>query len=198
MKALNNPKIEFDLSSPKYNEIAYIILKMRAKASPCPFDQISVIVLRKCPILRTVLWKILQRSWEIRSIYHHNGWKKGLSVLAYKKGTRDNLDNFRPITLKPVMLKVLTSWIRNKVYKFLTSNELIDEKLQKGFWSRVSGTVEHTETLSYIINQARMKQRSVCITLRNAFGEVHHSLIKEVLKIPSSTIRYECFYCEFV
>jgi hypothetical protein len=30
-----------------------------------------------------------------------------------------------------------------------------------------------------------MKQRSVCITLidlRNAFGEVHHSLIKEVLK----------------
>lgn len=100
-------------------------------------------------------------------------------------GPRDNLDHFRPITLEPVVLKVLTSWVRNRVYKFLASNKFIDEKLQKGFWSGVSGTVEHTETLTYVINQARLKQRSVCISLidlRNAFGEVHHSLIKEVLK----------------
>ena len=83
------------------------------------------------------------------------------------------------------MLKVLTSWMRNRIYKFLASNNFIDEKLQKGFWSGVSGTVEHTQSLSYIINQARVKQKSVCITLidlRNAFGEVHHSLIKEVMR----------------
>jgi hypothetical protein len=74
------------------------------------------------------------------------------------------------------MLKVLTSWIRNRTYKFLAASNLIDEKLQKGFWSGVSGTVEHTETLTYIINQARTKQK------RNAFGEVHHDLIREVMK----------------
>ena len=45
MKILNNPNIEYDLSPPSYNEISSIIRKMRAKASPCPFDQISVIVL---------------------------------------------------------------------------------------------------------------------------------------------------------
>lgn len=82
MKVLNNPNIEFDLSPPKYNEISSIIRKMRAKASPSPFHQISVIVFKKCPILRTVLWKIVQRSWEIRSI--PSQWRKALSVLAYK------------------------------------------------------------------------------------------------------------------
>ena len=38
--------------------------------------------------------------------------------------------------------------------------------------------------MAYIINQARSRQRSVVITLldlKNAFGEVHHNLIKSVL-----------------
>ena len=44
--------------------------------------------------------------------------------------------------------------------------------------------LEHTSTMAHIINKARIKQRSVVITLldlKNAFGEVHHNLISEVL-----------------
>ena len=46
--------------------------------------------------------------------------------------------------------------------------------------------------MPYIINKVRLKQRSVVITLldlKNAFGEVHHNLIKSVLDyhhIPDS------------
>ena len=156
---------------------------MRTSVSPCPFDQVSVIVLKKCPFLRTVLWRIIKKSWESKCI--PSSWKVGMTILAYKKGPTNNLENFRPITLEPVMLKVLTFWMRNRTYIFLASNNFIDEKLQKGFWSGVSGTIEHTETLTYIIDQARLKQKSVCVTLidlRNAFGEVHHELLKEVLE----------------
>ena len=93
------------------------------------------------------------------------------------------------------MMKVMTSWIRNRTYKFLASNKFIDEKLQKGFWSGVSRTVEHTESLSYIINQARNKQKSVVtlIDLKNAFGEVHHGLIKEVLNFHHLPIEMSKF-----
>ena len=38
--------------------------------------------------------------------------------------------------------------------------------------------------MAYIINQARIRQRSLIITLldlKNAFGEIHHNLIKSVL-----------------
>ena len=44
---------------------------------------------------------------------------------------------------------------------------------------------EHTAQMSHIINKARLKQRSVVITLlnlRKTFGEVHHNLIPAVLK----------------
>ena len=102
------------------------------------------------------------------------------------------------------MLKVLTSWVRNRTYKFLAVSNLIDEKLQRCFWSGVSGTVEHTETLTYIINQARTKQKSVCITLidlRNAFGEVHYDLIREVMKFhhlpPDMSDFIMCLYDGF-
>ena len=40
--------------------------------------------------------------------------------------------------------------------------------------------------LNYILNDARIKQRSVTVTLidlKNAFGEVNHNLIKSILKI---------------
>jgi hypothetical protein len=64
-------------------------------------------------------------------------------------------------------------------------NQFIDTNLQKGFWSGISGTVEHTELLSYIINHARIKQRQVIVTLldlKNAFGEIDHDIVMKTLE----------------
>ena len=55
MKKLNQPSKEFDLSPPSYREIASIIRKMKSSGSPCPFDQVSIIVLKRCPIVRTMI-----------------------------------------------------------------------------------------------------------------------------------------------
>ena len=112
-------------------------------------------------------------------------WKFGLTVLAHKKGDTKNLDNFRPITLQPVMLKVLTSCIRDRIYSYCVENSYIDTKTQKGFWEGISGTIENNEALTYAINQARLRQKSLVITLidlKNAFGEVNHNLIRSVLQ----------------
>ena len=57
-------------------------------------------------------------------------------------------------------------------------------KIQKGFIQRLSGTLEHTYNLSYLIDQARIKHRSLTVTLldlKNAFGEMDHMLIKTTL-----------------
>ena len=45
--------------------------------------------------------------------------------------------------------------------------------------------MEHTAQMANIINKARIKQRSLVITLldlKNAFGEVHHNLIQSILE----------------
>jgi hypothetical protein len=92
--------------------------------------------------------------------------------------------NFRPITLETIPLKVFTSCLRNAMYSFLSANKFIEHNIQKGFTPNLSGTLEHTAQMANIINKARIKQRSLVITLldlRNAFGEVHHNLITSVL-----------------
>ena len=64
--------------------------------------------------------------------------------------------------------------------------EYIESNLQKGFWEKVSSCVEHIETLTHIINNARLKQKGCVLTLldlKNAFGEVNHQLLTETLKL---------------
>ena len=64
-------------------------------------------------------------------------------------------------------------------------NNYIEHNLQKGLIPKLSGTFEHTAQMGHIIDKARLKQRSLIVTLldlKNAFGEVHHNLISAVYK----------------
>src|SRR6218665_3307087 len=138
---------------------------------------------KRCPILRTVLQKIIVECWRTSSI--PGCWKRCSTILIYKKGDPEDPSNFRPITLQPVLYKVLASVIRNRIYAFLEKNKFVDRKIQKGFWPTIDGVAEHTQVLSHVIRDAKRSQRSIVITLldlKNAFGEVNHSLISASLK----------------
>ena len=179
----NAPTSPFNLDPSTYNEITNVIRKMKPSGSPCPLDQISVISLKRCPYLRTYLTEIIQTSWSSGAV--PSEWKKACTILIHKKDETDNPANFRPITLESVSLKVFTSCLRNKIFDFLSENNYIEHNIQKGFTPKVSGSIEHTAHMAHIINTARTKQRSLVITLldlKNAFGELHHNLIYEVLK----------------
>ena len=156
---------------------------MKASGSPCPLDQLSIICFNKrCPFLRTYLTEAIRCVWSSKSVPAK--WKKACSVLIHKKNDTNDTSNFRPITLETVGLKVFTSCLRNSMFSFLKANNFIEHNIQKGFTPNLAGTLEHTAQMTNIINQARIKQRSVIITLidlRNAFGEVHHNLIQSVL-----------------
>ena len=68
---------------------------------------------------------------------------------------------------------------------FCYKNKYIESNLRKSFWDDISGCIEHTETLTHIVNHARKKQRSIIIMLldlKNAFGQVRHNLLLSILK----------------
>ena len=127
---------------------------------------------------------IIQSAW--RKKLFSSAWKARMTVLSYKKGDKNKPENFRPITLQPTLSKVFTSIIRNRLFTYVVNNNYIETHIQKGFWNDISGCVEHTEILSHVINNARLKQKSVTITLidlQNAFGEVNHELLHQILKL---------------
>ena len=164
---------------------------MKSSGSPCPLEKISIICFKRCPYLRSLLTDIIRVIWESGHIPAE--WKKACTVPVHKKGNGDVPVNFRPITLESVPLKVFNSCLRDSIFSFLRQNDFIEAEIQKGFTPKIFGVLEHTSMMADIIDKARIKQRSLVITLldlKNAFGEVHHNLIQDVLAyhhIPAKT-----------
>ena len=164
---------------------------MKASGSPCPLDQISIIVFKKCPYLRPLIHAVITKVLITNQI--PETWKRAVTILVYKEGDEPEPQNLRPITLETVPLKIFLSFPRNRIYEFLKDNNYIESEIQKGFVPKMSGTFEHTYHLTHLISHARKKQRFLTVTLldlRNAFGEVHHNLIKTVLEyhhLPTDT-----------
>ena len=192
IKKFDGPTEHFNIAAPSSREVSNIIKKMKPGSSACPFDQISIIILKRCPFLRTALHRIIVYCWEGNVVPRI--WKHGFTILIYKKDSPQDPSNFRPITLQPVFGKVFTSISRNRIYSFLMDKKYIETKIQKGFWEEVSGTIEHTELLTHIINHARNNKRHLIVTLldlKNAFGEVDHQLLTTVLEhhhVPTAVI----------
>ena len=188
---------------PSYNDITNIIRCMKSGGAPCSLDGLSVIIFKRCPILRTHLSKLITACREKKSF--PSIWCRASISLVHKKGDCSDPSNFRPIALQPVVGKILSACIRNKLWCFLNSNDLIDTKTQKGFWPGIAGTTEHIEQMKFILKNQKSHNRSIYIILldlKNAFGEVHHSLIRFALEqhhIPAETInlimsQYSEFY----
>ena len=132
MKKLNEPLNVFDLKQPTYKEITGIINKLKSSGSPCPHDQMSIIILKRYPILRTFMHKIISHCW--REKKSPSCLKHAFTILIHKKGSNMEPSNFRPATLQHVFAKIYSSLIRNRIYNFLLENQFIESNIQKGFW----------------------------------------------------------------
>ena len=106
----SRPTIDFPREPPSYQEIAKIIRKMKASGSPCPLGQVSVICLKRFNVFN----RNCSGNFEVRS--HPRDVKKAVSILIHKKGDSDKPENFRPITLEPILLKGFTSLLRDRIY----------------------------------------------------------------------------------
>ena len=127
--------------------------------------------MKRCPTLRTYIHEIISHYWTHRIFLRC--WKYAFTILIYKKKSNTEPSNFRPITLQPVLAKIYPSLIRNRIYDFLIKNDFIETRIQKEFSKDISGTIEHIELPSHIINQTRNKQHQINVTLldlKNAFG----------------------------
>ena len=74
---------------------------------------------------------------------------------------------------------------QGRLYSFLSDNDFIDKKIQKGFWPKMDGVGEHTELLTHLIADGKRNARSLVVylmDLRNAFGEVQHNLIRAAIQ----------------
>ena len=99
-----------------------------------------------------------------------------------KAGTTRNVDNFRPISILPVVAKVFESLVFSQVYRFLMQQNILNE-IQSGF--RV-GYCTQDVLLKVVDDWRRNLDKgeivgSIFVDLSKVFDSICHSLLLEIL-----------------
>ena len=163
-------------------EIISVIKRSRHSSSPSPFNQIPYIIFKKCRSLVPALLNIFNCCWSQSVI--PKDWKVAAIKLIGKEAAKNDPSqpaNFRPIALTSCIGKLFTSILKNRWLEFMLGNKYLDRSVQKAFMTATPGCTEHHSKLGAILHEARKRHRSVTtawLDLANAYGSVHHSLIK--------------------
>ena len=91
----------------------------------------SICMLKICG---NFIYKTLQLTFRscIENGKFPSEWKKANTVPVHKKGNKQTLENYCPVSLLPICGKVFERLIYNSLFEFLIENKLISSN-QSGF-----------------------------------------------------------------
>ena len=145
-------------------------------------DQISAKLLKdSASTIASSLTKIFNAS--LVSQTFPDIWKNGKIIPLFKSNDPTSPNNYRPITILPILSKLMERIVHKQIYKYLQEHELITSE-QFGFRPYLSTNVALTRVTEEILFNMDNKliTGAVFIDLRKAFDTVDHSLLIAKLK----------------
>lgn len=112
---------------------------------------------------------------------------RNVMYLVYKGGDKENINNYRPLTVLPILVRVFESVIVRKYHdKVLNSNTgMILRDMQKAILKESSGVWEHNFEINYIINKAKEQNSNLAvffIDLKNAYGNINYEQMFKIMQ----------------
>ena len=110
-------------------------------------------------------------------------WKHAIVKPLYKSGAKDELNNYRPISILPTLSKIIEKWVHMKLMSYLNHHQLLNQK-QSGFrssHSTESALLHMTDTWLQALNDGNIVG-CVLVDFRKAFDLVDHKLLLQKLK----------------
>ena len=107
-----------------------------------------------------------------------DAWKHAIVVPLHKKDDVNNLSNYRPISILPILSKVLEKIIAKQLFCYLDSNSLLS-KTQHGFRPRLSIETALSTICDAIyenMDNKRISLLTLC-DLSKAFDSVNHNFL---------------------
>ena len=120
------------LTSIKFdnNDILKIIRSLNVNKAH-GHDGISVRMIKMCDESLVQPLSLIFRGCIDTGVYPDT-WKKSNIVPVHKKGDKQIVNNYRPVSLLPICSKILEKMIFNSIMRFLNKNKLLNDA-QSGF-----------------------------------------------------------------
>ena len=137
-------------------------------------DNISIHMLKICG---SSVYKPLEMIFKqcIETGFFPSEWKKANIVPIHKKGDKQTLENYRPVSLLPICGKILERLMFNEMFNFFIENKLISSN-QSGFKpgdSCINQLLYITHEI-YESFDMGLEVRSVVLDISKAFDKVWH------------------------
>ena len=195
------PSEVLDCSPPRLSEVVGFVKKGRASSSPGP-DGVPYKVLKQCPKLTKILWRLLVVLW--RNSVVPEEWNKADGVYIPKELKSEGISAFRPISLLNISGKIMMGIFARRLSRYLLSNGFIDSTIQKAGIPGFPGCIEHSSMIWHTIQKAKERKEDLAVIwldLANAYGSVPHSLIwysLEFFHIPGKLVKFlKCYFDNF-
>ena len=125
-------------------------------------------------------------------------WKEGKVTPLHKNGAKDDTTNYRPISVLPVVSKLLEKHVHDSLMAYLSSNSLL-HSTQSGFRPNHSCETSLLQMINKWLDAINSSQMigMVMIDFRKAFDLVDHTLLLKKLKyykISEETISWFSSY----
>ena len=155
--------------------------KVKPNKAPGP-DGISGYVLKNCAsALSFPLALLFNKSYNHGQLPLELDWKTAHVVPIHKKGHKEDIENYRPISLTSLVMKIFEKCVRNIIFEKCKAK--ISPK-QHGFLPERSCTtqmIDYTNTLSLNLN-SKSQTDVIYFDFSKAFDSVNHDIILHKLK----------------
>ncbi|EYC35149.1 hypothetical protein Y032_1133g3663 [Ancylostoma ceylanicum] len=130
--------------------------------------------------------EVLSKALSVRFTKYINAgripeqWKRARTVLIPKKGDREDIRNYRPITLLSHLYKIFMRVIYARMERTLDENM---PREQAGFRKRFS-TIDHIFTISQLAERCREYKVPLCllfVDFQKAFDSVEHNAVLKAM-----------------
>ena len=139
-------------------------------------DEISIRMIQLCGDSIILPLKIIFEN-ALRTGCFPDSWKKGNIIPVHKKSSKQDVSNYRPISLLPIFGKIFEKIIYNNLYSYLLQNKILNNS-QSGFRtgdSCVNQLIAIThEIYKDFAGNPSLETRGVFLDISKAFDKVWH------------------------
>jgi exonuclease III len=153
------------------------IMKSLNNTNSVGFDQITTSILKECAVeISSILVHLVNLTFT-QGIFPER-LKQSKIKPMYKKGNKQDIRNYRPITLVPILSKVLEKAFHNRVSQFLDKHNVIARE-QNGFQKHKSTTHAAYSLMRSItlLIDSKTPTTVTFFDMTKAFEFVHHKLL---------------------